>query len=246
MPHQIRFVKLAAVNGDLLLHLLTSFCRSLLTTGLALWPVWTFCVFILAARIVWRIYQIALLSRSGIHDIDRMDGRTFEHYLRAVFARQGYQVELTRYVGDYGADLILRSGGTKTVVQAKRWRRRVGIRAVQEVVAAKGYYGCTDAMVLTNSYYTFQAKLLARRNGVCLWSRNELIAHLLEAGGRETNSDEPTPPPPADSMPPTPPHRASCIVCGKEVSTKVKAFCESNSPRFGGQIYCFDHQQLIR
>lgn len=34
-----------------------------------------------------------------------------------------------------------------------------------------------------------------------------------------------------------------CAICGKPVSQRVKEFCLSNSSRFGGKLYCFDHQK---
>jgi len=40
-----------------------------------------------------------------------------------------------------------------------------------------------------------------------------------------------------------PPSKATCETCGKAVSEKVKLFCHSNSKRFNGRIYCFEHQK---
>jgi restriction system protein len=65
------------------------------------------------------------------------------------------------------------------VVQAKRWTKRVGVKAVQEAVAAKAMYRCTRAMVVTNSFFTDPAKRLAHENGVELWDRDRLIEALL-------------------------------------------------------------------
>ena len=75
--------------------------------------------------------------------------------------RLGYSVEVTRYRGDYGADLVVRKGGQKTAVQAKRWKKRVGLKAVQEAVAAKAMYGCDHALVVANREFTQQARRLA-------------------------------------------------------------------------------------
>lgn len=36
---------------------------------------------------------------------------------------------------------------------------------------------------------------------------------------------------------------AKCAACGKDVSEKVKTFCMGNKKRFGGKIYCFEHQK---
>ncbi|WP_235848890.1 MULTISPECIES: nuclease-related domain-containing protein [Bacillaceae] len=42
--------------------------------------------------------------------------------------------------------------------------------------------------------------------------------------------------PPAEST-------AKCGKCGKVVSEKVKEFCVANDKKFGGNVYCFEHQK---
>ena len=72
--------------------------------------------------------------------------------------------------GDFGGDIIARGFlFSKIVVQCKSYRRPVGVRAVQEVCAAKLYYNASRAAVATNSTFTKQAKELAKRCGVELW-----------------------------------------------------------------------------
>ena len=92
-------------------------------------------------------------------------------------------MERTKYIGDYGADLVTTNNGAKMVIQAKWYNNKVGIKAVKEAVASKGYYNCDKAMVVTNSYFTNKAKTLASRNKVELWDRKILVKHLLEDQG---------------------------------------------------------------
>ena len=107
-------------------------------------------------------------------NIDKLNGRAFEHYLTVQFRHLGYHVTLTSYSHDYGADLVLRKWGKKIVVQAKRYERNVGIAAVQEVVGSIAYYKADRAMVVTNSNFTKSARDLAKRNEVELWGRKEM------------------------------------------------------------------------
>jgi restriction system protein len=104
-----------------------------------------------------------------------MSGEEFENYLSEHFRKIGYRVKLTPKSNDYGADLVLRKGGEKIVVQAKRYQSKVSNKAIQEIVGALGYYNAQKAMVVTNSYFTKNACDLARANGVELWDRNVLI-----------------------------------------------------------------------
>src|SRR5919201_4100538 len=112
---------------------------------IAFWPIWLLVALLALGRLVYRLYRVRRLARSGIAEIDVMDGRTFEVFLSTLFRRLGHSVEITKHRGDYGADLVVRKDGHKTVVQAKRWRKRIGLKAVQEAVAAKAMYGCDGA-----------------------------------------------------------------------------------------------------
>lgn len=135
-----------------------------------------------------RLRQIeARLSRSGIGDIDQMSGIEFEHYLVALFRQNGYRVKLTPASNDFGADVIL-EGNERIVIQAKRYSSKVGIKAVQEISSAKGYYNAQEAWVITNSYFTSQAIKLAQATDVRLVDRNNFVDLILKTN--ETNNDE--------------------------------------------------------
>jgi restriction system protein len=114
-----------------------------------------------------------------LRDIDYMDGLQFEKFLKPVFERQGYITEVTKGSGDYGADLILRKGHKKLVVQAKRYSSNIGVSAVQQVVAAVNFYKANGAIVVTNQYFTPAAIQLAKVNGVRLIDRDELARMVL-------------------------------------------------------------------
>jgi restriction system protein len=119
------------------------------------------------------------LRESGIDEIDAMDGIQFEHYLAELYLTKGYAAEVTSASGDYGGDLLLSKDGKKVVVQAKRYSKSVGIKAVQEVIGAKAYYSGDDAWVVSNSFFTKAAKELANKSKVTLIDREQLIDLIL-------------------------------------------------------------------
>lgn len=137
-------------------------------------------VLVIAVKILLQVAENKRLARSGIRDIDRMGGRTFERYLAVIFRHHGYHVQLTPASKDQGADLVLTKGGERTVVQAKRWKQKVGNKTVQEVVAAKAPYQAQHAMIVTNSFFTREARALAKANHVALWDRDQLTAQLVD------------------------------------------------------------------
>jgi len=206
------------------------------------WFVWLIFAAVIIGKVALLVIEKQQLAKSGIAEIDKMDGKTFEKYLEVMFERLGFKVERTRYIGDYGADLVTQRDGIKTVIQAKRHKDKVGVKAIQEAVAAKGYYGCEKAMVVTNSYYTNQAKELASKNQVELWDRKDVVKHLLQI--KESGELIATPavlsaPRAKESQ------NDTCAVCGVKVSEKVRQYCVDKEQRFGGKVYCFEHQKSV-
>ncbi|WP_078592940.1 restriction endonuclease [Evansella clarkii] len=116
----------------------------------------------------------------SIDKVDKMSGRQFEHFLKTLFEEKGYKATVTKDSGDYGADLILKKRGKKTVVQAKCYSSSIGLSAVQQVVAAVSFYKADEALVITNNYFTKQAKALANANKVTLIDRTKLCNMMDE------------------------------------------------------------------
>lgn len=164
-----------------------------------------------------------------------MGGTAFEIYLMTLFRRLGYRAEHTGRRGDFGADLIVTKDGRRTVVQAKRLSKRVGLDAVREVSAAKSYYGCDSALVVSNQAFTPQARELAAATGVQLWGREELISRVLSAPTAEEALSHAAAP-----------GVATCGTCGVEVSEKVRDYCLAHAARFGDRVFCFEHQRSPR
>ncbi len=113
-------------------------------------------------------------GRLTMLDVDRMPGIAFESLLARIYEAMGYDVTLTKAAGDQGADLVMKRFSETTVVQAKRYSGTVGNKAIQEVIAARSFYNCEKAIVVTNSRYTDAAKELAHRAAVELVGRGEL------------------------------------------------------------------------
>ena len=92
-----------------------------------------------------------------------------------MYDRRGYHVETTSVSGDFGVDVIAEKNGKRTVIQAKRYTENIGVKAIQEVAAGAFFYKADDAVVITSSFFTEQAKMLAHSTGVELVDRNHLI-----------------------------------------------------------------------
>lgn len=142
-----------------------------------MWYAWNM-VYATAAYIMFRIFLLlirrARLAGSSLRKIDKMTGEELEAYLGLLYDRKGYKVRYTPASTDYGADLLLKKKGVRTVVQAKRYKNPVGEASVQQALSGKGYYDADQCVVITNSYFTPAAEALAERTGVTLIDRELL------------------------------------------------------------------------
>lgn len=116
------------------------------------------------------------VEKTDIKTIDQLAGIQFEHFLKSLFIRQGFQVTMTPGSGDQGVDLILNNGSRKIAIQAKRYNvnSKVSVPAIQEVYTGKQVYGCNEAYVITTSFFTNQAIIMGNKVGVKLIDRNGL------------------------------------------------------------------------
>jgi Restriction endonuclease/Protein of unknown function (DUF2510) len=117
-------------------------------------------------------------------DLDAMSGVEFENFVAGLYRSRGFEAEITKASGDFGADLIVAAQGglrrsewdptryesdgwsNRMAVQCKRYSGAVGVRSVTEVIAGKGMYDCPRAAVVTNSTFTAQARQLAEAHSV--------------------------------------------------------------------------------
>jgi len=152
-------------------------------------------VFVLALiasiAIYWFMQKEKRLRALKLADVDRMEGAEFESYVRNLLLHQGFRVSLTGRSGDLGVDLIAQRDGYKYAVQVKRYTPPVSRRAVSDAVAGKDHYGCSAAMVVTNSYVTEGAIKLARSTRCQLVDRDTLAEWILafQASGQRSRAE---------------------------------------------------------
>ncbi len=138
-------------------------------------------IFILFVKLTKRLYKRTHLSETTLQKIDTFSGPQFEDYLDFIFYLYGYKTKKIGGSYDFGGDVLIKKNGVSTVIQAKRYSDKVGIKAVQEVIGARTYYKTDKAMVVTNSYFTPSAKRLAKRADVTLMNRDNLSKFIAKA-----------------------------------------------------------------
>lgn len=115
-------------------------------------------------------------------DFDSMTGLEFEGFCAEILEKNGYDnVSVTRGSGDQGVDIIAYRDGVKYGFQCKCYTADIGNKAVQEIYAGKTYYQCHVGIVLTNRHFTPATIDLAKKNGIVLWDRSELLELIEKA-----------------------------------------------------------------
>jgi HJR/Mrr/RecB family endonuclease len=117
-------------------------------------------------------------KRTIIKDIDEMNPFQFESWVSKLFEKNGYSTRMTSKTGDFGADILASKDGIKYVIEVKHYNNPVGNSAVQQIIAAKEYYGCDSSIVVTNATFTLAAKKQAKASKVKLIDRKELKKEL--------------------------------------------------------------------
>lgn len=120
-----------------------------------------------------------------ISHIDVMKGEEFEAYVAELLRFRGYKTHMTPRSGDYGVDIVASKDGVKTAVQIKRYSKKLDQKPIREAVTgmAVRQYGCTKAMVVTNSTFTQAATFLAAESGCELVDREKLSEWVLTFQG---------------------------------------------------------------
>lgn len=112
--------------------------------------------------------------------VDTMPGREFEFYVARLLQHQGFRTAVTPGSGDMGVDIIAERDGIRIAVQCKRYQSNLSRAAVSDVVAGKAHYHCTEAMVVTNSYFSDGAQQLARSTACLLIDRHTLTEWIAD------------------------------------------------------------------
>ena len=111
-----------------------------------------------------------------------MDGLSFENYCAKLLLKNGfYNIEVTQTSADHGIDILAEKDDISYAIQCKCYSSNIGNAAVQQAHTGKSISHKDIAVVLTNQYFTEQAKEEASMLGVKLWDRNKLIALINSA-----------------------------------------------------------------
>ncbi len=107
--------------------------------------------------------------------IDKLEGKQFEDVLKPILEAQDFEnVEVTKASRDFGVDLKAKKNNLIYSIQAKRYSKKVGLRAVQEAISGMIHFDYDKSMVVANQEFTEAAIQFAEKAGCELIDRNKL------------------------------------------------------------------------
>jgi restriction system protein len=118
--------------------------------------------------------------------------REFEEMLAAAFRQEGYSVKVTGdSSADGGVDLLLRRDAEVTLVQAKHWRKDVGVATVRELFGVMAAEKAARGIVVTSGYFSADAMAFAADLPIELIDGDRLLQRI--GSSRATSSKETSP-----------------------------------------------------
>ena len=117
------------------------------------------------------------VSHTAINNKE-ISGLDFEKQIAAELNKNGFLATLTKNSADYGVDLILEIASKRIAIQCKHYSGVVGNSAVQEVYSGMKYYSLDMAIVLTDSYFSKNARYLAEKCNVILIDKDHIQRFL--------------------------------------------------------------------
>lgn len=108
---------------------------------------------------------------------------------KVLLEKNGFtDVTVTKKSGDFGADIIATKDRVTYAIQCKKYSNKVGVEAVQEVMASRQIYNCHVGAILTNNDFTPAAIKLADANNIILWNGEELEKMISKMSGNKEES----------------------------------------------------------
>jgi restriction system protein len=131
-----------------------------------------------------------LKEGAGQKDLLDLTWEDFEHLVRELFAKEfastSARVDVTRASRDWGVDALIQDPdpirGGKFVIQAKHYRKVVGVDAVRDLYGTVVNEGANRGILVTTSHYGPQSYEFSKNKPITLIDGAALIALLRKHG----------------------------------------------------------------
>jgi len=126
-------------------------------------------------------------SRKELKAIDEMSDKEIQEYVVSLLAELDYhEIAISLLEVKYGSDILCSKDGTRMLFYPVQSRERLGVDVIEEAVRIRKSFAPERTVIMTNHFYTAEAREQAERVGVTLWNRQD-ISKILERLYKEQN-----------------------------------------------------------
>jgi hypothetical protein len=123
-----------------------------------------------------RTPQTSRLASSGL--LWRLAPEAFEAWVGERLRELGYSVEVTRFQGDHGVDLIAKNSRETVVVQCKHHHgRSIGEPVLRDLYGALHHFKADRGLLVTTGSLTAPARKWAESKPINAWDGRYLVEH---------------------------------------------------------------------
>ncbi len=135
------------------------------------------------------------VSPLSFEEISKLKPFKFEAFTAALFEKMGYKVDLTPNSNDKGADVVAFGNEKNILIQCKQSTYNVDMKAVQEILGAKGYYNLKhnidfELVIFTNNCLNDNAKNYAICNNVRFYEGADIEKLIRKFNVKITDVDK--------------------------------------------------------
>jgi len=108
----------------------------------------------------------------------RLSPEGFEYWVRDRLVERGYEVELTRYQGDHGVDLVASAAQATVLVQCKHHPgKTIGEPVLRDLFGALHHFGADRGLLVTTGKLSAPAQKWLDGKRIDVWDAGYLEAH---------------------------------------------------------------------
>lgn len=167
--------------------------NSIITAG-SKWDAVGIIIFSAILIITIRVFRTQEASKvvknASLEKIDKMTEQEFIAYAIQFYKMAGYGIELIDRMTILKDAFIIKQGRLRTFVQCKCSEEDIKIEAMEGLYKGMKTCHCERAIMITNTHYTEEAKVIGQKNLSLLIDREGLEGQLRALRAKDTTSNK--------------------------------------------------------
>lgn len=125
---------------------------------------------------------IGFSTLSLMDKIENVSSREFEYLIAEIFKAKGYETTITKAVGDYGRDIILKNRDETIFVECKHYKNElIGREICQKLLGSMDMFGVKKGIIVTTSHFhrnAYEVQKMVGEDRLVLWDYEDILECL--------------------------------------------------------------------